>query len=199
MNFIGWKVQYSEKRLTAVRTLGGHLVTFLGIYTFAEIQKEAVLVCAPEFQGGLLKHLKDAQVFTSFLTVILCWFCFALYRWASVGARDERFFRPPAFPWSDSKKKGANPPPPQDRSCTTLMSGAPPAPPAHDTVNWYAEIDEGEDEAASIVLGFLVNQTFIFLFTDKFEAFPSDMNWVRNLKTWQFESYHEEIPWRSTQ
>jgi len=165
LNFLGWKFQFSRARLYVVRTLGSHLCACFAIGTFTAIQHEAVFTVSVQFEGPSMTP-EAARNFTAFLVVVLAWCTFALYRAAATGVREDVFKQPPLKPWPapsnpPSKLTGET----RAASCTDIWATQPvpavmkkaPGP------NWGAFVNAAEDEAAVIVLGYLLNQSITFV------------------------------------
>mmetsp|Transcript_42727 Transcript_42727/g.91656 ORF Transcript_42727/g.91656 Transcript_42727/m.91656 type:complete len:635 (-) Transcript_42727:58-1962(-) len=188
LNFLGWKVQYSRPRLMVLKTLGAHITACWGIVTFTTIQHEAVFAASCQFEGPLLSAEATRGVIC-FLTVIAAWCTFAIYRWASLGARQELFKNPPTAPWPPA------PPAPVmqtvarvERGCLGASAPVPVMPTfsAPKPPNWGILVDEGEDEGAVVTIGFLFAQAIIFCRAGELPGIESSYKRGLDSLTWLF-------------
>lgn len=161
LDFLGWKFQFRHSRLLVLKTLGAHICAIFGIETFTHIQHELVFTIWTQFQGQLLSSSQIKHL-TSFLVVVTAYLTFSLFRAASLGARFEVLRGAPKWPWPPAApvQQAFNA---VDRSCTGWgaldRTGEAAGP------HWGVLVNEGEDEAAIVTIGFLLSQSILFIAT----------------------------------
>jgi len=170
LNIFGWKVQFSRARLYVLHTLGAHIAACFGIIAFTTIHHETVFAAWMQFQGPLLDP-DAARIFTAFMVVAIAWYTFWVYRAAGIGARKEYLEQPPIKPWPAPVQPplaAASETPRRPDSCTNFWATAPPAPvivKKPPGPNWGKFVDTAEDDAAVIILGYLLSQTINYCAT----------------------------------
>jgi len=186
---LGWKMQWSHKRLFALKTLGGTFTAFIGILTFTVIQQQSIEVFPDQLKSSMVT-LGAAQCITAVGTLLFTWFVLAAYREASVGFRFERLSQPPSSPWC-SKITKTTTIPAAARNCTTFFTkpaSACTSPKAGTKSeeflpDWITMVSEAEEEVAQLVISFLINQTTIYMLTGEIPGLNSDPK-ADNINYW---------------
>mmetsp|Transcript_31771 Transcript_31771/g.92822 ORF Transcript_31771/g.92822 Transcript_31771/m.92822 type:complete len:954 (-) Transcript_31771:113-2974(-) len=158
LTVVAWKVQYDPRRVVLIKTLGAHILAFLGILTFLGIQRRIVGEDGDKDRGRAM----------AIGTAFLAWGAISGLIMADVQLRKQYMAKPPANPWPQKPKKAVTPAPaPPDRSC--LMKTAPPPPPSDplddddDDGSWSEAVEHAQVEVQVLVVAFLVNQFCCYL------------------------------------
>lgn len=168
LNIAAWKVQYRQSRLMVVKTLGAHITGVFGIMAFELIQSEATWSSAAHFKGII--DPDSMRQLAAFAVVGLAWLTFGVYRWASVGFRQDKLRLPPTTPWPPASVAAVAASATQ-RTCMPFST----TPKAVDLgePSWCRIVNDAEDEAATVVIGFVTAQAILFLKTQQFPGFKS--------------------------
>jgi len=153
LSFLGWKCQYHPRSLLAIQIMGSYCIAFTGIEAFERIMAYSVDRVGPLLQNrDMFAHLADARMCAAILTLGLAWAVFELYMMASQGARAERFYWPPQFPWGERFVANAF-----DRACQSVYFGAGGQPPDEfrKDEQWTKSVDTAENNGMSIAIGYL--------------------------------------------
>jgi len=100
---------------------------------------------------------------TCFGVVLFAWCTFAVYRWASMGARHELFHNPPKYPWP----AGSAPPAIVTSSREGCLAIGSSVKHTEHKSDWGDYIDAAEDESCQATVGFLIAQAIMYCKTEE--------------------------------
>mmetsp|Transcript_45232 Transcript_45232/g.137146 ORF Transcript_45232/g.137146 Transcript_45232/m.137146 type:complete len:638 (-) Transcript_45232:162-2075(-) len=157
LSFLGWKCQYHPRNLLAIQLLGAYCLAYTGTKAFALIMAYSVDHVGPLLQNpDMFQHLNDAKMCTSILTLLVVWIVFELYMMASQGARAERFYWPPQFPWGERMVAQAFGRACQSMSYFGVGGSTHPSDEFLKDEQWTKSVDTAENNGMSIIVGCLV-------------------------------------------
>jgi len=157
LSFLGWKCQYHPRNLLAIQLLGAYCLAYTGTKAFALIMAYSVDHVGPLLQNpDMFQHLNDAKMCTSILTLLVVWIVFELYMMASRGARAERFYWPPQFPWGERMVAQAFGRACQSMSYFGVGGSTHPSDEFLKDEQWTKSVDTAENNGMSIIVGCLV-------------------------------------------
>jgi len=163
LTFAGWKVQFSKRRLEVMFSLGSHAVAIFGVFAFALVHRFVLDELSPELRSVTGEPetgpARLADIYSGALMFAVSFLLLYMYAWATFGIRAERFSEAPNWPWAKKEiVQRVRAVKEAERTCcgTRTVEKMMPVQEEVHGMDWREVVDNGEVNATSIILGYVL-------------------------------------------